>query len=112
MNTTTIRRCKWCVARIGAARHFIDGEWQQVFSIHHLAGDVTFTDGICPECLAAERKKIREARLEAVVPLHGELPDPEQSFVLGVHGEPSLAAGMGKFAALDESMQVTERGDK
>lgn len=78
-----IRRCRWCENRIGATRHFIEGEWQQVFSAHHVMGDVTFTDGICPECHAAALLQIRDQKLAAVVPVRGELAEPITPFIVG-----------------------------
>lgn len=53
-----IPRCKWCIARIGKPSYRVDGEWQTVFSVHHLLGDVNFSDGICPDCLTLEKAKI------------------------------------------------------
>jgi hypothetical protein len=53
-----IPRCKWCIARIGKPSYRVDGEWQAVFSVHHLLGDVNFSDGICPDCLTLEKAKI------------------------------------------------------
>ena len=51
-----IRRCKWCIARIGQARLFLNDEWQVAVPRQ---GE-SITDGICPECFAAESRKIAE----------------------------------------------------
>lgn len=41
-----IRRCKWCITRIGNATYFLNEEWKTVFSVPHFFGDAKFTDGI------------------------------------------------------------------
>ena len=58
-----IRRCKWCIARIGAARHFIDDEWQQVFPVAKI-DNAEFTDGICPECATKMKEEIQAIKPE------------------------------------------------
>ena len=58
--TSLICRCKWCVARTGHPRYRVEEEW-----FDDLTTDVmelgNITDGICPECLALEKAKIKEA---------------------------------------------------
>ena len=53
-----VRRCKWCENRIGQFTYFVDGEWQVVPNPIHLFGDAPYTDGMCPDCLAAETAKL------------------------------------------------------
>jgi hypothetical protein len=56
-------RCKWCIKRVGYARiKLLDGHWATVFTEPLVQLD--YTDGICPECFALEKK-----RLESLVPL-------------------------------------------
>ncbi|MDE2104614.1 MAG: hypothetical protein KGL39_45685 [Patescibacteria group bacterium] len=57
-----IRRCLWCKDRIGGPSYFVGNEWVKPFSIHHLVGDVEFTDGICPECLQQMKSKLNKER--------------------------------------------------
>jgi hypothetical protein len=47
--TTLIRRCKWCVSRIGQPRYVVYGNWTTVESVDD---SFDFTDGICPDCHA------------------------------------------------------------
>ena len=49
-----IRRCKWCIDRIGSARLFLEDEWRIAVPRQGEA----ITDGICPDCFAAETAKI------------------------------------------------------
>ena len=54
-----VRRCKWCIARTGAATYFEDGDWIHEPNPIHYFGTAEFTDGICPDCLAGEMAKIK-----------------------------------------------------
>lgn len=59
---TLIRRCLWCAKRTAnkKARYFINGEWQIIFDPVRYFGDCAkFTDGICPECAAIEKEKLK-----------------------------------------------------
>jgi hypothetical protein len=55
-----IRRCKWCIARIGESRYFILGEWQTVPDERHFFGDAQFTDGICKSCFDRQMAELKE----------------------------------------------------
>ena len=54
------RRCKWCIARTGAATYFDGQEWIHLASPAHYFGPAQFTDGICPACLAVEMANIKK----------------------------------------------------
>lgn len=55
-----ISRCKWCIKRIGHPRYRTGEHWTDNYPF--LNKDLTlydFTDGICPDCLAVEKAKIK-----------------------------------------------------
>lgn len=50
-----IRRCKWCVGRIGRPSYYLDGQWRPAENLPE--GD--FTDGICPDCFARQTRRLQ-----------------------------------------------------
>lgn len=69
--TQFVRRCKWCILRIGSPRYVIGGDWKvshvktaAVFAQswpvlgRFIPEQGPFTDGICPDCFAKEMAKV------------------------------------------------------
>lgn len=56
---TQIRRCQWCIERTGADSYCVGKDWIHIPNPVHYFGTAKFTDGMCPDCLAWEKLKIK-----------------------------------------------------
>lgn len=61
---SSVARCKWCVARVGHPRFRLDGTWYDDMT-SEVSESGRITDGICPECLDAEKRKLAQRKGEA-----------------------------------------------
>lgn len=83
-STQQVKRCKWCIIKVGHERYEVGTEWLPHFFTANLHAEIIFTDGICSDCSALWRNELRDrsvADREAhILEVPGSIPGPATSF--------------------------------